>query len=150
MGDPARRCYACYFRFASFTRTIRSCLFSHLMRPIQELTQARATQRSGTPYFHSEGLSPTIWTLILVGNAHAMKAPQFGFNPAAMYLPVSETLSLEVTDKGGESWNLMDGACGAFKGGIRDKGAPNAAEFCLIRPQRLLGRSTVSYGWEFR
>jgi hypothetical protein len=63
--------------------------------------------------------------LILVGNAHAMKAPQFGFNPAAMYLPASQTLSLEVTDKGGESWNLMDGACGAFKGGIREKGAPN-------------------------
>lgn len=76
--------------------------------------------------------------LILVGNAHAMQAPQFGFDPAAMYLPAKEILSLEVTDRGGESWSSIDDACGPMKGGVGDKGAtkprgmfldPNLAPF---------------------
>lgn len=77
-------------------------------------------------------------TLILVGNAHAMQAPQFGFDPAAMYLPPKEILSLEATDRGGESWSSIDGAWGPSKGGVGDKGAtrprgifldPNPAPF---------------------
>jgi hypothetical protein len=61
--------------------------------------------------------------LILVGNAHAMQAPQFGYDPTAMYLPPEERLSLEVTDGGGESWSSINEACGPMKGGVGDKGA---------------------------
>jgi hypothetical protein len=61
--------------------------------------------------------------LILTGNAHAMKAPQFGFDTAAMYVPTIERLSLEVTDRGGESWTKMEEACGPSKGSVGDKGA---------------------------
>jgi hypothetical protein len=65
---------------------------------------------------------PTDLILILVGNAHAMQAPEFGYQPAAMYLPTKEILSLEVTDRGGESWTWLDDGCGPSKGGVGDKG----------------------------
>ena len=62
--------------------------------------------------------------LILTGNLHAMQAPQFGYDLAAMYLPPKEILSLEVTDRGGESWTLSGtDACGQSQGGVGDKGA---------------------------
>jgi hypothetical protein len=62
--------------------------------------------------------------LILTGNLHAMQAPQFGYDLAAMYLPRKEILSLEVTDRGGESWTLSStGACGPSPGGVGDKDA---------------------------
>lgn len=61
--------------------------------------------------------------LILVGNAHAMQAPEFGYDTTAMYLPSKELLSLEVTDRGGESWSWSDDGCGPSKGGVGDKGA---------------------------
>ena len=55
--------------------------------------------------------------LILTGNLHAMQAPQFGYDLAAMYLPPKEILSLEVTDRGGESWmQSTTGGCGPSKG----------------------------------
>lgn len=62
--------------------------------------------------------------LILTGNLHAMQAPQFGYDLAAMYLPAKEILSLEVTDRGGESWTLSGtGACGPSEGGVGNKDA---------------------------
>jgi hypothetical protein len=61
--------------------------------------------------------------LILTGNLHAMQAPQFGYDLAAMYVPRNEILSLEVTDRGGESWTLSHDACGPSQGGVGDKGA---------------------------
>jgi len=62
--------------------------------------------------------------LILTGNLHAMQAPQFGYDLAAMYLPRKEILSLEVTDRGGESWyQTQEGGCGPSKGTAPDKDA---------------------------
>jgi hypothetical protein len=68
--------------------------------------------------------SPDDLVLILTGNLHAMQATKRGYNLAAMYLPRKETLSLEVTDRGGETWSesLEDG-CGPQKGGAEDKDA---------------------------
>jgi hypothetical protein len=60
--------------------------------------------------------------LIFTGNIHGMEAPIFGYDPAAMYIPAAERLSLQVTDRGGESWAMIDEACGPFKGGAGDKG----------------------------
>jgi hypothetical protein len=67
--------------------------------------------------------APRKLILILTGNVHAMQAPVFGYDFAAMFLPPKERLSLEVTDRGGESWTDSEGACGAWKGGVRDKDA---------------------------
>ena len=65
---------------------------------------------------------PNDLVLILTGNIHAMQAPQFGYDLAAMYLPRKEILSLEVTDRGGESWSESSkGVCGPMKGGVGDK-----------------------------
>jgi len=70
--------------------------------------------------------------LILTGNLHAMQAPKRGYNLAAMYLPPKEILSLEVTDRGGETWSDSgaDG-CGPFKGGVGDKDAKKPYGICL-------------------
>jgi len=67
---------------------------------------------------------PNGLVLILTGNLHAMQASKRGYDLAAMYLPPKEILSLEVTDRGGESWSqdATDG-CGPFKGGVGDKDA---------------------------
>jgi hypothetical protein len=61
--------------------------------------------------------------LVLTGNVHAMLSPIFHYDFAAMYLPASEVLSLEVTDRGGESWSTVNGACGPSTGGVGDKKA---------------------------
>jgi hypothetical protein len=67
---------------------------------------------------------PNDLVLILTGNLHAMQAPKFGYDLAAMYLPPKEILSLEVTDRGGKSWaSSDDGTCGPLKGTVRDKDA---------------------------
>jgi len=67
---------------------------------------------------------PNDLVLILTGNIHAMQASKRGYDLAAMYLPSKEILSLEVTDRGGESWSQdAKGGCGPFKGGVGDKDA---------------------------
>lgn len=65
---------------------------------------------------------PNDLVLILTGNLHAMQASKRGFDRAPTYLPRKEILSLEVTDKGGETWSqsLEDG-CGPQEGGVPDK-----------------------------
>ena len=61
--------------------------------------------------------------LILTGNYHAMQAPMSGYDLAAMFLPPKERISLEVTDRGGESWSSDGAACGPSKGSVLDKEA---------------------------
>jgi hypothetical protein len=67
---------------------------------------------------------PNDLVLILTGNLHAMQASKRGYDLAAMYLPRKKILSLEVTDRGGESWTeSTTGGCGPSKGGVPDKDA---------------------------
>jgi hypothetical protein len=67
---------------------------------------------------------PNDLVLILTGNLHAMQASKRGYDLTAMYLPPKEILSLEVTDRGGESWSDdTAGGCGPWKGGVGDKDA---------------------------
>ena len=67
---------------------------------------------------------PNDMVLILTGNLHAMQASKRGYDLAAMYLPPKEILSLEVTDRGGESWSDdTAGGCGPWKGGVGDRDA---------------------------
>jgi hypothetical protein len=91
--------------------------------------------------------------LVLTGNVHAMQAPLFGYDFAAMYIPPQERLSLEVTDRGGESWSNFNGACGSFKGGAGDKGTakpfgifldPSLAPFGKVDGVLALGQPLTS------
>ncbi|HJX85379.1 MAG TPA: hypothetical protein VJ723_13655 [Candidatus Angelobacter sp.] len=61
--------------------------------------------------------------LILTGNIHGMESTFRGYDTAAMYIPANERLSLQVTDRGGESWGSTGEACGPSKGGVGYKGA---------------------------
>ena len=62
--------------------------------------------------------------LILTGTLHAMHASKRGYDLAAMYLPAKEILSLEVTDRGGETWSeTTEDGCGPLQGGVPDKDA---------------------------
>src|SRR5579864_2707610 len=64
---------------------------------------------------------PNDVVLILTGNIHAMQASK-RYDLTAMYLPPKEILSLEVTDRGGESWTeSTTGGCGPHEGGVQDK-----------------------------
>ena len=66
---------------------------------------------------------PNDLVLILTGNLHAMQASK-RYDLTAMYLPPKEILSLEVTDRGGESWSDdTKGGCGPWKGGVGDRDA---------------------------
>ena len=67
---------------------------------------------------------PNDLVLILTGNLHAMQASKRGYDLAAMYLPPKEILSLEVTDRGGETWSdSTEDGCGPRKGGVGDRDA---------------------------
>jgi hypothetical protein len=56
---------------------------------------------------------PNDLVLILTGNLHALQATKRGYDLAAMYLPRQEILSLEVTDRGGETWShSQEDGCG--------------------------------------
>ena len=87
-------------------------------------TAAAREEAMGHALLSLGAAKPHDLVLILTGNLHAMQAPQFGYHLAAMYLPAKEILSLEVTDRGGESWadSNQDG-CGPSKGGVGDKDA---------------------------
>lgn len=65
---------------------------------------------------------PDRLVLVLCGNIHAMQAPMFGHDVAAMYIPTEKRLSLEVTDLGGETWVESNGGCGPMKAGVKEKG----------------------------
>jgi hypothetical protein len=59
--------------------------------------------------------NPAALVIVLTGNVHACKGtlPDAGGYPLmASFLPAAETVSLFVTDKGGEAWNCQGGGCG--------------------------------------
>jgi hypothetical protein len=59
--------------------------------------------------------NPDALVIALVGNVHAAKGTLPGVGPdplMASFLPASETVSLFVTDRGGEAWNCQGGGCG--------------------------------------
>jgi hypothetical protein len=57
---------------------------------------------------------PNCLVVVLTGNLHASKKPiaRFGYSWAAMLLPSAQTISLLVTDKGGEAWDQTTDGCG--------------------------------------
>jgi len=91
--------------------------------PYSGNNQARDVALAGA-LLKSEKANPDNLILILTGNAHGMFAPVFGYDPAAMYIPAAQRLSLEVTDRGGVSWSEIGDACGPMKGGVGGKMLP--------------------------
>lgn len=92
---------------------------------------------------------PNRLILVLTGNVHAMQRAMFGYDFAAMYLPQKEVVTLEATDRGGESWSNSGGACGASEGGVPDKSFsrpygiyfdPSLAPFGTVNGVLALGR----------
>jgi hypothetical protein len=62
--------------------------------------------------------NPDALVIALVGNVHACKGtlPDVGPDPRmASFLPAAETVSLFVTDRGGEAWNCQGGGCGSHE-----------------------------------
>lgn len=91
--------------------------------PYEGIAPGARDEAMGKALLAMRTAKPADLILILTGNVHAMQAPQFGYDFAAMYLPANEILSLEVTDRGGESWATSRDACGPTKGGVPDKDA---------------------------
>jgi hypothetical protein len=59
--------------------------------------------------------------LVLTGNTHAMKHSPMAYPTAASLLPSADVVSLLVTARGGQSWQMTGMGCGAQPGGTRDK-----------------------------
>jgi len=74
---------------------------------------------------------PDHLVLALTGSLHAVEEPRFGHSMAAMYLPAKKRLSLEVTDRGGESWERSPEGCGPIKDSVQAKGGPTASGVLL-------------------
>lgn len=59
--------------------------------------------------------NPGALVIVLTGNVHASKqelAEVGSYRLMGSFLPPAETVSLLVTDRGGEAWNCQDGSCG--------------------------------------
>lgn len=83
---------------------------------------------------------PDRLVLILVGNIHAMQHRMFGYDVAAMYIPAEQRVSLEVTDRGGDSWVTMNDLCGPAKNA-------NVVDKNLTRPRGIyLDPSLAPFG----
>lgn len=117
-----------------------SAAMLHLLLELRDLHRTHADLRvaafdapfSGkTPGARDEALGKTLLqigndrpdslVLILTGNVHAMQAPQFGYDLAAMFIPAQARLSLEVTDRGGKSWISFNESCGPSETTAPDK-----------------------------
>jgi len=89
-------------------------------------TPVQVEQRMAAALMAAASRHPKALLLALTGNVHGSRKPiaEIGGYPLmAMHLPQAETLTLMVTDKGGESWSSMNGSCGPHKvnssGGVR-------------------------------
>ena len=59
--------------------------------------------------------NPDALVIVLTGNVHASKqelAEVGSYRLMGSFLPPAQTVSLLVTDRGGEAWNCQDGSCG--------------------------------------
>jgi len=59
--------------------------------------------------------NPDAVVIVLAGNFHVAKkelAEVGSYRPMGSFLPPAQTVSLLVTDRGGDAWNCQDGSCG--------------------------------------
>jgi hypothetical protein len=91
--------------------------------PFEETSPGARDEVMGHALLSLKTKYPQDLVLVLTGNVHAMLKPMFGYDVAAMYLPQLETLSLEVTDRGGTSWFSTSDGCGPTATGMPNRGA---------------------------
>lgn len=98
-----------------------------------------------------ERTQPEDLVLVLTGNVHSLKDPKLGHKTAAMYLPIDQLFSIQVTSAGGQAWMMNDKGCGAFSGGVPDKDKnrpfgiypdPSLAQFGIVDGILALGKPT--------
>jgi len=85
-----------------------------------EESAAQGEKRMAAALQAAASENPDALVIALVGNVHACKGtlPDVGPYPLmASFLPAVETVSLFVTDRGGESWNCQGGKCGPHQSG---------------------------------
>ena len=70
--------------------------------------------------------NPRSMVIVLMGNAHTMLKPVFGYATAAMSLPQQQTVALEITDAGGTIWADVGAGCGPVANGLPGKPATAA------------------------
>jgi hypothetical protein len=93
-----------------------------------EESAAQGEKRMAAALQVAANKNPDALVIVLVGNVHACKGtlPDVGPYPLmASFLPAAETVSLFVTDRGGEAWNCQGGVCGPQKlgsGGGNERG----------------------------
>ena len=61
---------------------------------------------------------PEATILALAGNAHAALIDQYGYPPAASFLPPEQTVSLVNARPGGEAWNCQQDGCAPHSMGL--------------------------------
>jgi hypothetical protein len=95
----------------------------HVFAMVNPLTSdVGATDKSmGEGLLSLSAARPDDLILVLSGNVHGFLNPIFGYKTGAMYLPPRELLSLEVTDRGGETWKYTNEGCGTQPDGVADK-----------------------------
>jgi hypothetical protein len=81
-------------------------------------SDAQGEQRMASALIAAADRRANALVIALTGNLHASKKliAEFGSYPLmAMLLPAAQTVSLLVTDKGGEAWNQIEDRCGPHK-----------------------------------
>lgn len=76
---------------------------------------AKGEERMASALLRVVERNPDALVIALTGNLHACKTMLSEVVPyrlMASFLPPAETVSLAVTDRGGQAWNCQSGACG--------------------------------------
>jgi hypothetical protein len=78
-----------------------------------EESAAQGEKRMAVALQAAASQNPDALAIVLVGNVHACKGTLPDGGPyMASFLPAAKTVSLFVTDRGGEAWNCQGGVCG--------------------------------------
>jgi hypothetical protein len=87
---------------------------------------AKGEERMASALLRAAERNPDALVIALTGNLHACKTMLSEVAPyrlMASFLPPAQTVSLAVTDRGGQAWNCQSGACGPHaldsSGGVR-------------------------------
>ena len=76
---------------------------------------AKGEERMASALLGAAERRPGALVIALAGNVHACKKTMAEIGPyslMASFLPPGQTVSLVVTDRGGQAWNCQSGACG--------------------------------------
>jgi hypothetical protein len=89
-------------------------------------SSAKGEERMASALLTAAARNPDALVIALTGNLHACKKalPEVAsYRLMASFLPPAQTVSLAVTDRGGQAWNCQGGACGPHSldssGGVR-------------------------------